>query len=139
MSMKSKSRSRDAAKTPSALQCRRSESSSLGNTKVQQQPAQNFFSHNEQKSIDSYFSSKLSRSIENLTKSTDMLKLSKSANAPAKTNGKFEQDQAFCKFKSSSNSVSLRRLDFQVQMQEVQSRKSRKSLSVGCAFLRGQN
>ena len=46
-----------------------------------------FFSHNSKKSIDGYFSAKLSQSINNLTKSTDMLRLSKSANAPAKTNG----------------------------------------------------
>lgn len=50
-------------------------------------PPKTYFSHNQKDCIDGYFSSKLTKSIENLTKSTDMLKLSKSSNAPAKTNG----------------------------------------------------
>ena len=38
--------------------------------------------------MDAYFSSKLSKSIESLTQSTDSLRLSKSSNAPSKTLGR---------------------------------------------------
>ncbi len=78
--MRAKATTRSPAGPPRARQ-------QAARSKPAAPPAPKYFSYNDEKSVDGYFSSKLSKSIENLSKSTDMLRLSKSANAPAKTNG----------------------------------------------------